>query len=123
MWLIVGNVSNSATFFQCRLERCVDPKISMIPVRIINFVTRTVIGTIWGQFLHVAKQVQNGERVNHKDAIQKQPELYRFIEQRVQDLFSNCRRIGGQDTTPTDTGTRSDEINEANFEYVAYLQN
>ena len=95
----------------------------MIPVRIINFVTRTVIGTIWGQFLHVAKQVQNGERVNHKDAILKQPELYRFIEQRVQDLFSNCRRIGGQDTTPTDTGTRSEEINEANFEYVAYLQN
>ena len=64
----------------------------MIPVRIINFVTRTVIGTIWGQLLHVAKQVQNEERVHHMNAIQKQPELYQFIEERVQDLLLNSVR-------------------------------
>ena len=78
--------------------RCVDPKISIIPVRIINFVTRTVIGTIWGQLLHVAKQVQNKERIHHMNAIEKQPELYKFIEQRVQYLLLNTGCDSGANT-------------------------
>jgi hypothetical protein len=76
-------------FLSLSFDRCVDPKINIIPVRIINFVTRTVIGTIWGQFLHVAKQVQNKERMKHMNAIQAQPELYQFIELRVQQLLLN----------------------------------
>jgi hypothetical protein len=67
--------------------RLVDPKISIVPIRIINFVTRTVIGTIWGQLLHVAKQVQDGERSHHLQAIKAQPELYEFIQQRVQVML------------------------------------
>jgi hypothetical protein len=103
----------------------VDPKISIIPVRIINFVTRTVIGTIWGQLLHVAKQVQNKERMHHMNAIQSQPELYEFIEQRVQQLLLNSVRditkgaeLHDQSTQRKDDG----DLNEENFKYVSYLQ-
>lgn len=90
-------------------------------MRIINFVTRTVIGTIWGQFLHVAKQVQNKERIHHMNTIQEQPELYQFIEQRVQCLLLNSGTKPLQQEPPS-RGEGAEDFNEENFKFVSYLQ-
>ena len=95
--------------------RCVDPKISVIPTSIINFVTRTVIGTIWGKFLHVAKEVQNNERIHHMNAIQQQPELYQYIEQRVQQLLlNNGGPDRGSEALPPGSNTKGKEGEDIN---------
>jgi hypothetical protein len=69
------------------VNRFCDAKILGIPVRMINFITRTVIGEIWGQLLHVAKQVQLGQRQHHQKAIENQPALYEYIQKRVQTML------------------------------------
>jgi hypothetical protein len=98
----------------------VDPKISVIPISVINFVTRTVIGTIWGQLLHVAKQVQNGERIHHIQSIQSQPELYQFIEHRVQSMLQLASHKVHRNKTDED---EDDKMDETNLQYISYLQN
>ena len=60
-----------------------DPKVSLVPIQMIHFVTRTVIGKIWSKLLHVAKDVQHGTLPNHTMAIQNQPEQYEFIQTRI----------------------------------------
>jgi predicted Zn-dependent protease len=87
--------------------RWCDAKISAVPQSIINFVTRTVIGEIWGQLLHVAKQVELGQRLNHQTAIQNQPELYEYIQQRVEAMLDQL--------------LSAHETNE-HIRFVSYLQ-
>ena len=67
--------------------RWCDAKIAGVPTRLINFITRTVIGEIWGKLLQVADDVKAGKRPNHKEAIEKQPDLYQFIQERIAIMF------------------------------------
>ena len=67
----------------------IDPKISYVPVSIIQFVTRTVIGTLWGMFMKIASKVKNGEMKDHAEAIQsKRLVLYDWVDERVQSMFA-----------------------------------
>ena len=85
-----------------------DPKVSFVPIRIINFVTRTVIGKIWAKLLHVAKDIQVGTLPNHTMAIQNQMEQYDYIQTRIEDMLRNMQNMNEKYET---------------FQYITYLQN
>jgi hypothetical protein len=78
-----------AALFFC--IRWCDAKIAGVPTRLINFITRTVIGEIWGKLLHVADDVKDGERPNHKEAIESQPEFYQFVQERIASMFQRLK--------------------------------
>lgn len=66
----------------------VDPKLEYIPTWLLNFIVRTVIGTLWGAFIRVAEEVRDGKRPIHADVIaQKRAVLYDWIEERVEQMF------------------------------------
>jgi hypothetical protein len=67
----------------------VDPKVSFVPLSIINFVTRTVLGTMWKSLLKVAEQVRDGDRPEHAKAIlQKREFLYDYMEMRIEIMMN-----------------------------------
>jgi hypothetical protein len=66
----------------------INPKISYVPVTILNFITRNAIGTIWSMFMKVAMKVKNGELEEHKEAIKSKRELlYDWVDERVHSMF------------------------------------
>jgi hypothetical protein len=80
------------------LTMMVDPKVSFIPVSIVNFVTRTVLGTMWKSMLKVAEQVRDGSRPEHAKAIQQKRELlYDYLEMRVEKMMSSLKEMSTMD--------------------------
>lgn len=67
----------------------VDPKLDYIPTWLLNFIVRTVIGTLWGAFIRVAEEVRDGLRPAHAEVITKKREhLYEWVEQRASCMFA-----------------------------------
>lgn len=64
-----------------------DPHMTAVPVSIINFFTRTVIGQMWDMLLQVAEEVRDGFRPNHQDRIRNQAELYDWVQARIHVLL------------------------------------
>lgn len=62
-----------------------------VPTWLINFVTRTVIGQIWGMLLQVAEDVKAGDRPRHKEAIESKPDFYDFVQERVSSMFQRLK--------------------------------
>ena len=71
------------------LEMNADPKIKAVPQTLQNFATRTVIGRFWSSLLHVAEDVRDGKRPQHRDAIEQKQELYQWIDQRITEMIRN----------------------------------
>ena len=67
----------------------VDAHVQYVPQKLINFVTRTVIGRIWSSLLEVAEAIRDGKRPQHADAIATKSDLYEWIEQRVQVMIDS----------------------------------
>ena len=65
------------------LKLFVDAHVTGAPKKLINFVTRTVLGAMWSSLLHVAEGVRDGKRPVHQEAIAKKKDLYGWIEKRV----------------------------------------
>lgn len=70
------------------LEQQIDAYVAGVPLSLINFYTRTALGQMWGALLQVAEDVQQGRRPDHQKQIQAKPELYEWMEQRVQVMLS-----------------------------------
>lgn len=81
------------SFCKSKPHRFCDPKLAGIPSAILNFVTRTVIGQIWEMLLRVAEDVRDGKSRSHKLAIQRKPELYRFVEERVVEMLKRLPEV------------------------------
>jgi hypothetical protein len=64
-----------------------DGRVANVPLSIINFITRSVLGKQWAVLLQIAEEVKNGKRVSHQTAINEKKELYGWIEQRVQTML------------------------------------
>lgn len=58
-----------------------------VPQSVINFITRTVIGHIWNMLLHVAEQVRDGTRKEHKEVIERNADFYQWVEDRSQFML------------------------------------
>ncbi len=66
----------------------IDPKIDFVPVALMNFVTRTVLYTMWCMRLRVAEGVRDGKRPEHAAAIEtKKHSLYDWTRARCADMF------------------------------------
>jgi hypothetical protein len=72
-----------------------DTKLKSMPSGFINFVTRTVFGAMWAGLLHVAEDVKEGKRPQHKEAIEEKTELYRWMEERVNVMLANLKAENG----------------------------
>lgn len=70
-----------------QLVQSVDAHVGGVPLKLINFFTRTVIGRQWGSLLEVAEDVREGRRPAHLEAIQAKRELYDWVEERVKVMF------------------------------------
>ena len=69
------------------VQMSVDPKIDFVPAALMNFVTRTVIYTMWCMLLRVAEGVRDGARPAHAEAIAaKKDSLYDWTRARARDM-------------------------------------
>jgi len=84
-----------------------DPHLTGIPSRVLNFITRTVVGQIWQMLLRVAESVRDGKRPGHKLAIEEKPDLYRFVRERVDVMLSQLQE---------------ERDNDEQMRFIAYLQ-
>lgn len=64
-----------------------DAHVGGVPMSMVNFFTRTVLGRMWGSLLQVAEDVRDGKRPAHRDKIVEHRELYDWVEARVQVML------------------------------------
>ncbi|GAX14765.1 hypothetical protein FisN_25Lh040 [Fistulifera solaris] len=64
-----------------------DSKFTAVPTSLVNFCTKTVIGSMWNMFLKVAEDVRDGTRPEHAKIIADKATLYKWIEQRSQIML------------------------------------
>lgn len=69
----------------------IDPQVAYMPKRLVNFMTRTVLGTLWGRLLRVAEQVRDGELVEHRTAMKENQILYDWLQQRIGVLLERVK--------------------------------
>lgn len=69
----------------------VDPHLSGVPVSVINWVSRTVFGRLWSSLLGVAEGIREGKRPKHNEAIDRNRELYDWVEQRVEVMMEKVK--------------------------------
>ena len=64
-----------------------DAHVAGVPMSMINFFTRTVLGTMWGSLLQVAEDVREGKRPAFTAALEEHRELYDWVGSRVQVML------------------------------------
>jgi len=77
----------------------VDAHMRGVPQRLINFVTRTVIGRMWLKLLRVAEHVRDGtsEKIcHHRQRIEDNAEFYSWVEARIQLLLEKVQEEAEQ---------------------------
>jgi hypothetical protein len=67
-------------------------RVAGIPLSFINFFSRTVMGQLWGELLQVAEDIKTGKRPAHKMAIEKNAELYGWVNERVQVMCDHLEK-------------------------------
>ena len=95
-----------------------DPRMTGIPTSLLNFITRTVIGTIWAMFLSVAEDLGP----QHKQAIAEKKEFYDWMAHRIGILL---QKAAARDplSSPPPISSRKEELElEAHQEFISYLQ-
>lgn len=91
-----------------------DPHMAGVPMSLINFVTRTVIGSMWTMLLTVAEGVRDGKRSDHQAAIDAKQDFYKWVQLRTSIMLENL---------PIQTAEKTTKAKEtADYEFVAYLQ-
>lgn len=61
--------------------------VGYVPMALVNFFTRTVLGRMWGSLLAVAEGVRDGQREAHAQAIAEKEELYKWVEEQILIMF------------------------------------
>ena len=68
-----------------------DAKMTMVPRSMINFVTRTAMGTVWNMLLSVAEQVRDGSREEHCKIIAQKGDFYKWVEERCNYMLREIK--------------------------------
>jgi len=85
------NYPENEELIMISLAMTVDAHVKFVPKRVINFVTRTVIGRLWSSTLKVAEDIRDGKRTKHQEAIREKIDLYGWIEERTQVMFDKLK--------------------------------
>jgi hypothetical protein len=83
-----------------------DANIARVPIRLINFFTRNVLGQMWGNLLQIAEDVKNGKRPEHQEMIASKQDLYGWIEKRVSVMIASAAaatEVAAEETATEDT--------------------
>jgi hypothetical protein len=70
------------------LTQFVDAHVKYVPQALINFSTRTALNGMWASLLQVAEEVRDVKRPDHDKAIAGKKELYGWVNERIEYLFS-----------------------------------
>jgi hypothetical protein len=73
------------------LKNFVDAHVKGVPVSMINFMTRTVLGTMWGSLLAVAEGIRDGKRPLHAEAVASKRELYDWIQAQIARMLAKLK--------------------------------
>jgi hypothetical protein len=73
------------------LKNLVDAHVKLVPVSMINFMTRTVLGTMWASLLGVAEAVRDGKRPVHAEAVASKRELYDWLQARLNIMLAKVK--------------------------------
>ncbi|GKY96051.1 hypothetical protein MPSEU_000565300 [Mayamaea pseudoterrestris] len=71
------------------VTQCADAHVGMVPMSMINFFTKSVVGKMWQSLLTVAQEIRDGKRPEHAKAVEAKGELYDWVKQRVHVLVQN----------------------------------
>jgi hypothetical protein len=96
----------------------VDGHFAGVPMSLINFVTRTVIGHMWAMLLQVAKDVREGERPQHAEVITAKPDFYGWVEQRCHVMLEQLR-VQEKDSSVSASASPD---SQQELDFVSYLQ-
>lgn len=69
-----------------------DAHIHFVPLRLINYATRIMIGYVWGSLLKTSEEVRAGKRPAHTEAIRRNPELYGWVEERIKVMLAKLEQ-------------------------------
>ncbi len=68
-----------------------DAQLQGLPMVLINFVTRIVIGRVWASLLQVAEDFRDGQRPQLIEAIAGKRELYDWEENRIDVMIEKVK--------------------------------
>jgi Ethanolamine utilization protein EutJ (predicted chaperonin) len=68
-----------------------DAHLQGLPMVLINFVTRIVIGRFWVSLLQVAEDVRDGQRPQFIEAVAGNRELYDWAENRIDVMIEKVK--------------------------------
>lgn len=77
--------------FLISMKMAMDAHVAGIPKSLINFTTRTVIGTMWAKLLHVAENIRDGKMQSHTGAIARKKDLYDWVEGRLEVMIEKVK--------------------------------
>lgn len=78
------------------MRMTVNSHVTGVPMSFINFSTRTVIGSIWGQLLKVAESVRDGDTSLHREKIKEKSELYDWVAERMDVMVAKVKEEQNQ---------------------------
>jgi hypothetical protein len=93
------------------LKNFVDAHVKGVPVSMINFMTRTALGSMWGALLGVAEGIRDGKRPLHAEAVASKRELYDWVGARLTIMLAKVK-----DDLDTDNGKGNGDEEEAKEE-------
>lgn len=71
-----------------QVTQTMDAHVAGVPMSLINFFTRTVLGSMWGSLLQVAEDVRDGKRPAFEAKLEEHRELYDWVSGRVQVMLN-----------------------------------
>jgi hypothetical protein len=71
------------------VSQSMDAHVGLVPMQMINFFTKSVVGRMWQSLLTVAQEIRDGKRPEHARAIQEKHELYGWVSHRVGVLLQD----------------------------------
>jgi hypothetical protein len=100
------------------LTQCVDPHVHYVPKRLVNYVTRSVMGHVWGNLLATTEEVRDGKRPAHQEAIKNKQELYGWVEERVKVMLAKLER---KETFDEGERIKADDVKRKPTKVFRYL--
>lgn len=73
------------------VKNFVDPHVKGVPVSMMNFMTRTVLGTMWASLLGVAEGIRDGKRPLYAEAIASKQEFYLWLQGRLTIMLAKVK--------------------------------
>lgn len=83
------NYPEGEKLFLVSVVEKIDAHVAGVPMSMVNFFTRIVLGAQWCSLLKVAEEVRDGKRKDHLDAMNTKKELYSWVSERTNAMYAD----------------------------------